>query len=125
MARLRVLVVDNLSLMGAGIEELLKHDAGIDVLGIAGGDISELMQHVRKFRPNVIILHDQSPSSAITNILTQTGAQYPMRIVVVEPDDNQMQVYDRDRISVAQLRDLLDVVKIAFEPYQERRKDAG
>ena len=56
----RVLVIDNHSIMGAGVETLLSNSGYLQVVGSTPNDEMDLLRHVWRFTPDVIVLSNQS-----------------------------------------------------------------
>jgi DNA-binding NarL/FixJ family response regulator len=84
---IRVLVIDDHTLIRAGISALLERMEHIEVVGEAG-DGSEAMRLIEKLTPDVILLDLQMPGLSGFEVLEQTAARFPkVRIIVLSVHD--------------------------------------
>lgn len=82
MKPIRVLVIDDHTLIRAGITALLERMEHIEVVGEAG-DGSEAMRLIEELTPNVVLLDLQMPGLSGFEVLDQTAARFPGIKVIV------------------------------------------
>jgi chemotaxis response regulator CheB len=107
----RVLVVENRGLLGAGMENLLSHEASMVVHGTAPGDEKELIQVIVKFRPDVVVFADDTGMTNSCDLFDHL-ADYPqLRIVTLSLDGTQVQVYDRRQVPILRTADFVSAIQ--------------
>jgi chemotaxis response regulator CheB len=107
----RVLVVENKSLLGAGLENLLSTDPSLIVHGTSSGGDVELHQAIKDFRPDVIVLVQATAVPGFSQLFDRF-ADYPrLRVVTVSQDGAQVLIYDRHQVSVQRATDLITAIR--------------
>lgn len=108
-----VLVVESGLLLDEGVERLLKRERDLQVSGIAYADDASFLQDVSALRPDVILLNAEGPldSMRILELLSGLPSLVSLRLIVVRPDDNQIDVYEKKRVIVASRDDLLNLIR--------------
>jgi DNA-binding NarL/FixJ family response regulator len=107
----RVLVVENRTLLGAGVENLLSGQASMDVRGATPDDEKELIQAIVKFQPDVVVLVNDTASSPLCHLFDYL-ADYPqLRIVTVSLDGSPVQIYDRRQTSILHATDFVRAIQ--------------
>ena len=87
MKPIRVLVIDDHTLIRAGITALLERMEQVAVVGEAG-DGTEAMRLIEELSPNVILLDLQMPGLSGFEVLEQTAARFPeIKIIVLSVHD--------------------------------------
>lgn len=82
MKPIRVLVIDDHTLIRAGITALLERMEQVEVVGEAG-DGNEAMRLIEELTPNVILLDLQMPGLSGFEVLDQTAARFPAIKIIV------------------------------------------
>lgn len=107
----RVLIVENQLLLGAGVQSLLTGEADLDVIGISPVNQAELVQEIRRFRPDVVVI-DKVTHLADANKLVAFLKNHPkLRVVVVSANDNLVCVYNKQQVLVSQATDLINLIR--------------
>jgi DNA-binding NarL/FixJ family response regulator len=107
----RVLVAENQSLLGAGVENLLSRETHLDVRGISPRDETDLLEVIKLFRPDVIVL-DGSLESQFSGCLLDHVTDYPkVRLVQVSLEGTLVQVYEKHQVRILHATDFLTVVQ--------------
>jgi DNA-binding NarL/FixJ family response regulator len=107
----RVLVVENQSLLGAGVENLLSQETHLKVRGVSPRDEAELLGAIRLFQPDVIVL-DGSLEPHISACLLDHVADYPkVRLVQISLEGTLVQVYERHQVPIMDATDFLRLVQ--------------
>ena len=120
-SRGRVMVCAD-SLLGAGIYELLAREGTLDVGRIDPADESALLRALTRARPDALVLDQATPLTEPARLLTLL-ADYPqLRIAVVSADQDSVQVFDRTRVEVAALSDLVNLLHLEHEPSNQERE---
>jgi chemotaxis response regulator CheB len=107
----RVLVIDNRSLMGAGVEVLLSNSHKLQVIGTVPEDEEELVRAVWQFSPDVIIMSLQTQMTDPVRLLTLLNDYHSFRLIVVSEDDNTMEVYEKRQVRASHKSDLAAAVQ--------------
>lgn len=107
----RVLVIDNRSIMGAGVETLLASSGKLQVIGSAPKNEDELVHDVWQFSPDVIILSKQSQITDPIRLLRLLDNYRSFRLIVVSEDDNMMEVYEKRQVTARVQSDLATAVQ--------------
>jgi DNA-binding NarL/FixJ family response regulator len=107
----RVLVIDNRSIMGAGVETLLSDTRHLQVIGTTPQDEDSLVNDVWQFSPDVIILSNQSRLTDPARLMTLLKSYRSFRLIVVSEDDNTMEVYEKRQMTARRRSDLATAVQ--------------
>jgi len=106
----RVVVLESDYLFSAGVQSFLSNQENLEVTGLDASDPQEIYQAILQIQPDVIIL-DQNNQLIDLNTLLEHLEDLPrVRTVVMSYSDDQVQVYDRNKISIHQLSDFLAVI---------------
>lgn len=101
----RVLVVENQRLLGAGIQRLLMQEADLEVAGVTPADEAALVEEIRRFGPDWVILDEATASADMLCGLFPDGME--LRVAVLRADDALVQIYEKRRIKSASAADLM------------------
>lgn len=89
MARIRILLADDHTLVRAGIRALLERQPDMEVVGEAG-DGQEAIQKVRKLRPDVVVMDLAAPGTtgleATQRLKTESPHVHILRLTVLEDE---------------------------------------
>ena len=107
----RVLIVENQTLLGAGVHSLLGDETGLEIRGISPHDQTELIQDVRCFQPDIVIMDKVGHLIAPLNLLAALENHSQLQVIVVSADDNQVCIYDKRQLLVRQAADFLDMIR--------------
>lgn len=108
-----VLVVESGRLLDEGVKRLLEQELDLQVSGVAYGDDASFLQDVSALRPDVILLNAEGPldSTRILELLSGLPSLASLRLIVVRPDDNQIDMYEKKRVIAASRDDLLNLIR--------------
>jgi hypothetical protein len=106
----RVLIFQSQSLLGAGIESLLKKNTELDVHGIKVNDEIDLVREIQTYKPNVIILEEFGPIR--DKVVLQELFDYSpdIRVIGVSTRKGQVQVYDKNQFAISDLNDFAGII---------------
>jgi two-component system LytT family response regulator len=90
---LRVLVVDDEPLARLRVEDLLRHEPAVEVVGTASDGI-EAVAAVRALRPDLVFLDVQMPEKTGLEVVRELGAEMPATIFVTAYDQFALQAFD-------------------------------
>ena len=109
----RVLVVESGSLLDEGVESLLIRETDMQVSGISYADDATFLQDVTHARPDVILLNEDGPldSARIFELLRDLPGLASLRVIIVRPDDNAIDLYERKQVIATQSDDLLALIR--------------
>jgi CheY-like chemotaxis protein len=107
----RVFLVSHQSLFGEGIEELLRQEPGLEVVG-RETDMPEAVRRIREAPPDVVILTDGEAEEGLGLELLQLVREgVRIRIVEVHLAANTLCLYCGERQSIHEVGDLVDTVR--------------
>ena len=107
----RVFVLSNNSLFGAGIESLLGQVAQLDIV-TTPEDMSSLEERIQECHPDVIIVNCDDPKDELTSaILCALRERLDVRVIGLSLRDNNLCVYRGERKEIVQVEDLLRAIK--------------
>ena len=109
---LKILVVDNRSILGASMEKLLSSSGHIQIIDIVSENELELVHDIRLFSPDVIVLSDRSRLINPVRLISLLEEFHAFHLIVVSETDNTIEVYEKRQIKVAQHIDLINAVQI-------------
>lgn len=108
--RKRLLIINEDTLLAAGLQSLLSHFPGVDVVALTPSGPKALIDELERFRPHMILLACGGPVTSPPDLLAMLG-EYPLvRVVAVSCDCNTVYVYDRSPATVTALDDLLALI---------------
>jgi DNA-binding NarL/FixJ family response regulator len=107
----RVLVIDNKSIMGAGVEALLSGSHQFQVVGTTPQDENDLVHRIWQYLPDVIILSHHSGLIEPSRLLDLLKDYHSFRLIVVWEDNNTMEVYEKRQITAREQSDLTTAVR--------------
>lgn len=113
MIQKRVLIVSRYPLFDAALQAALGQHAGIEVVGVCHGDLETAHVQTQTLRPDVLLLiagRDAIRQSALRMVEDVTEC-----LIRVDADDMSMQVYRREQVNQASLKDLITAIQIANE----------
>lgn len=104
----RVLIVESGLFIGGVMNDFLKNHLGkLEVRTLIPANVADIRREIKEFNPDLLIADDSSPENVL-NAITQCSMQYPnLRLVVICADTNHIQIFDMQRVEVANIEDLL------------------
>jgi DNA-binding NarL/FixJ family response regulator len=106
----RVLIIENEQLLGAGVEKLLRRDSGFKVDGITVSDELELVAKVRQFEPDVVVLDEATMLTDPLRLLNLLGDFPKLRVIAVSADDDRVYIYNKRLVVAKRAADLADLI---------------
>jgi DNA-binding NarL/FixJ family response regulator len=104
----RVLILSDQSLFHLGIQNLLEQDTVLDIIGCELGG-TEIMDHIRATRPDVIILDGDHPPATIASEIMDILRDVPgISLMGISYQHNTLCVY---RGETQEVRDVADLLK--------------
>ena len=107
----RVLIVENQTLLGAGVHSLLWEENGLELYGVSPHGQAELIQDIGRFQPDILVMDKSSHLVAPLNLLAALENHAQLQVVVVSADDNQVCIYDKRQLLVERATDFLDMIR--------------
>ncbi len=105
----RVLVIENQQLLGAGIENLLRREVDLNVLGITPKDEKTLLDTMHRYRPDVVVLDEASTDATRLSALLQDSPE--LLLVVVSADDHLVRLYESRNVTIVEAAELADLIR--------------
>lgn len=114
----RVLVVENGSILCAGIQSLLTGKLDLEVFGVCPRDTVELIQEIQRRPADLVILHESMHLADPGELLAVLEACPRLRVVVVSLHTNSVQVYQKQHVLITGIADLVSTIR--SNPGRER-----
>ena len=111
MIQKRVLIVSRHPLFDAAIQAALGQQSDIEVIGVCRDDLEAAHTQAQMLRPDVVLLvagREAIRQSALRLVEDVSGC-----LIRVDISDKSMQVYRREQVDQAGLKDLIAVIQIA------------
>lgn len=108
---LRVLVVENQLLLGAGLQNLLSGEIDLDVIGISPRNQLELVQKIRQIQPDVVFLDKDSRLTDATDLLIFLENFSKLRVIVLNANDNLARIYIKKQTLVTPTARLISIIR--------------
>ena len=107
----RVLVVSEPSLFEEGLEELLRQEQGLEIVG-READPEEAVRRIKESLPDVIILTDGEAATGLdAELLRMVREGFRLRMVEVHLATNTLCIYCGEQQPIREARDLVDAVR--------------
>ncbi|MCG3209499.1 MAG: hypothetical protein FOGNACKC_03126 [Anaerolineae bacterium] len=113
---LRVLIAENHLLLGAGLEVWLGKESGLTIWGNATVGQIDLLQEIRRFQPDVIILDADTLLTTPFWLLANLQDLPRLQIVLVSANNDLIQIYNKVQVSATQAADLIKIIKRGENP---------
>ncbi len=114
----RILVLYTQSLLGAGAASTLLRDPRFDVLGSTYINRSILFREVERFKPNTVVLDEHLHNSEPRLVYDLLNCAYPpARVIVIEAEENQVQIYEHKAFQINHLKDMISAVEGKVEQF--------
>lgn len=110
MARRRVLILENEFLLNAGVRSLLSKQENLEVLTAKFTSHTEIFHIIDAFRPDVLVMDEEGLIEGGGALVTSLKGYPKLRTVVVLWEDNQVQIYDSEKVMIRGLDDFLAVI---------------
>ena len=109
----RVLVIETGTLLDDGVESLLGQETDLQVSGISYADGATFLEDVSQARPDVILLNENGPldSARIFELLNGLPGLASLRLIIVRPDDNTIDMYEKKQVVATHIDDLLHLIR--------------
>jgi chemotaxis response regulator CheB len=107
----RILIVDNESLLGAGVERLLSAEASFSVVGAILPDGVTLLEIVKSLRPDIVILDETYLLTLSLRVLAEFLDIPHLRVITVNANDDRVQMYYKQQSQITQGADLIHFIQ--------------
>jgi chemotaxis response regulator CheB len=111
LPRPRILIIENESILGAGIERLLADRARLDVIGVTSVNGTMLIDTIKQLQPDVIILDEAHLLAMPFNFLTALLDYPSLRVMVISAHHNRVQICHKQQLLVTQVTDLVSLIQ--------------
>lgn len=98
-------------LLGEAVESILTADKDWRVVKLLGNpDVAALTQEVRDLKPEIVIIN-RGPCEERFPPLLQIIENLPeVKIITINPDNNLVEVYNKQKVRIEEVSDLLAVI---------------
>jgi len=102
--------------LAAGIRSVLSRETNLHVAAIAPKCEAALIEEIRLLQPDVVVLDETTHIVRLAKLLGLLEDYPDLRVVVLRTTDNRVRVYDKQEVSVAQIADLVEVIRHGSTP---------
>jgi len=108
----QVLVVGTGSVLDEGIRGLLMREPELQVATATYAESVTLLQDAARISLDVIVISEAGPPDwgQISELLRSVSPQESLRVIVARPDDNVLEVYDKQFLEVTSNDDLITLI---------------
>jgi hypothetical protein len=106
-----VLLVENESLLGAGVQSLLGNQSEFDLIGVMVSTEIELVKAIEIFEPSIVILSETSYPTDFTRLMAVLRVHPAINVVTVSAADNLVHMYAKKQMLVTRAIDLVNIIK--------------
>jgi DNA-binding NarL/FixJ family response regulator len=106
----RILVCHCDTLMGLGVESLLRADPDLVVIRSKSVTEAEIFADLKESQPDILILEENIPSANHVHILRILDRYPELRVITIRETDNRVNIDQKLDVELEQASDLIDVV---------------
>lgn len=111
-------------LLGEAIESILTTAKNWQVIKILGNrDFDELAREVKRVKPEIIIINRGPCTDDFPALLQIVEILPEVKIITVNPDNNLVEVYNKQKVCIEEVSDLLSVIDKNFKSTTEGGND--
>lgn len=110
LARKRVLIIKNTNILGAAIESLLEGYCQHEIKTILLNDQQAIEKELALFHPDIVITDEKTVLKHLLGIADCLQTYPSLRLVILNPDNNKVQVFDKHQFQVQGIEDFLSVL---------------
>ena len=109
----RVLVVETGSVLDEGIKSLLLREPELQVETATYANSTTFLKDIGFVYPDVIVISEAGPLDWIqtTELLHRISPQQVLRVIVIPPGGNVLEVYDKQCLQVTHNDDLISLIR--------------
>ena len=96
-----------------GIESLLMREPGLQVATVSYVDPATFLKDVATGVPDVIVLSESSSldRNRTSQLLQEISPQQTLRVIVIRPEDDILEVYDKQCLKATHNDDLISLIR--------------
>ncbi len=106
-----VLIVENGSLLGAGVECLLSDEAWLCVVGVTPPDGATLIEIIKHLQPDLIILDEAYFLTLSIGLLAKLLDHPQLRVITVSANNDRVQMYHKQQLLITHATDLVHFIR--------------
>jgi hypothetical protein len=106
-------MIEGDSILDEAVATLLRRESDVQVSDVAYADDTTFLQDISRIRPDVILLNADGPldSVRILDLLKDLPSLASLRVIVVRPEDNLIDMVEMKRVVATQSDDLLGLIR--------------
>lgn len=106
----RVLVVDENSMFSNGVQLLLVTQKNLEIIGTVPIDLAVITAEIDRMHPNVVVINEKIVSSQSNLIVTLLKTYPTLRIIALNLEGNQINIFDNRQVVVETFDDLVSAI---------------
>jgi chemotaxis response regulator CheB len=109
MSEKQILLIESGQFIGGVIHSLFANHDQLRVIEAAPANNRELLQIIHKHNPEIVVLDDTVCGSYLPVLLRYMQNKDNIRVVVVQTDSNQVQLYQKQQINLRKTADFFAI----------------
>ena len=106
----RVFILSQQSMFSKGIETLLSHEAGIEIMS-TNTDLITSLECIKKDHPDIVIVNCDDPENALSSVMLDIiRDRLGVCVIGLSLQDNQISIFRGENKQVRQVEDLLEIL---------------
>ena len=110
MTEKRVLLVESGRFIGGVIQHLFSKNDQLRVIEAAPASSRELLQAVREYSPEIVVLDDTLNCEYLAHLLRYMRGSKNLRVLVVNTNSNSVEVYQKELVDFNQTADFFAIL---------------
>jgi chemotaxis response regulator CheB len=107
----RVLLIASSTLFGRGVENLLRQEPGLEVVGCEV-DVSKVIERVRELKPDVVIIERNKTVNDAGNTLgSMLRVCKKLKVIEMDSEDDTISIYSGQQQVIKHVQDLVTVIE--------------
>ena len=107
MTSTKILILESDLLLSAGVKNLLVGLSKVQIQEVKYSNMEELSKAINNFQPDIILIDKTNMPVNAEKILNFLQEKSKVKIIFINPENNQIETYDKHQISVTELSDFL------------------
>ncbi len=110
MNKRRVLIIEDDSLFGDGVEQLLAQQQSIEIIGTVSADFKSIVETAENGPAEVLVINETLTKTHAHLIWQILKAHPQLQIIVLSLEDNRLSVLNNQEVSVTTSADLISTI---------------
>lgn len=109
--RIRVMIVNNHSLLMDGVESLLRANGQFEVVSTTASNLADFSRENKHFEPNIVIIDEAMTFIKPAHLITSLPGTSQVRLIMINSRTTKLEIYDKSKLSVSTVDHFLDAIR--------------